>query len=371
MLIRHLLFLPSFMLLACRPGSSPSVLSTANGSSMTCSLESASTSLPIGGTTRKNVISSVRHQLTRSSCVPSTNIFVKTAQSLRSLCAKAQDCEATDPLGTAEVSKILVESVATLGPDSVIQEEDFIMDQKLSDNLGSNPGGFYSGRDGVVRYVKTPNDDLQSVTEHLANTIYADLGIPAVKSTLFVGKARTPDGNPRLYYASEMVEGLKDIHRVNNLDTTREFLRGFVADVLLANRDIVSSSGNTAVSPNGQVIRIDSGSALMMRAMGSRKDPRDLFELKEWKGLQDKCINPAYASIVNHAGYTKDELCSEFKRQISAIVAFSKSKNGWKTYVDQAVPAFKVYFPQEFGTSVSMLEQREVELKKLIAAQCR
>jgi hypothetical protein len=68
---------------------------------------------------------------------------------------------------------------------------DNILHEQTGAQRGSNDGGFYTGKDGVKRYVKFYKDESQAHAEHLANQIYNDLGHGAPESQLFVNAYKT------------------------------------------------------------------------------------------------------------------------------------------------------------------------------------
>jgi len=73
---------------------------------------------------------------------------------------------------------------------------------KISEQLGSNPGGWYEHQETHEKYyVKYYDNPDRARVEFVANAVYAQLGIPAAKSELF----ETDDG--RLAIAAKEIPG--------------------------------------------------------------------------------------------------------------------------------------------------------------------
>jgi hypothetical protein len=219
-----------------------------------------------------------------------------------------------------------------IGPKQLTARD--IMAQQLAGPGGSNAGGVFLGSDGVKRYVKLYDDPAQAAGEHLANQLYADLGLPAVKSFVF-------DHNGKLAYASEFIEGASPIG-VKGLapELASKALDGLVGDLVVANWDAVGLSlDNIVVTKAGEVVRIDNGGAFLMRAQAGRKPGAVLEQLPEWKGFFDRNINPSYSRVANAAGASSaDDLWERIEKQLTALEAIEDSYGGWGPYVRKHAP---------------------------------
>jgi len=213
-----------------------------------------------------------------------------------------------------------------------------ILAKKVGEQLGSNPGGFYKGADGQLRYVKFYPDPDQGRGEHLANNIYRDLGIGAPKSHLF-------DSEEGAGFASDIIEGktLEDIeHKKGDIpkQLARDILKGFAADILTGNWDAVGlEHDNILVSKDGTPYRIDNGGTFTFRAQAGKKPKSLLHKITEFHGLADPEINREYAEIFDAAGiHRPEDMDREFKRQVKKIVALRKKHGNWLNYVKKTVP---------------------------------
>ncbi len=235
-----------------------------------------------------------------------------------------------------------------------------ILHQRTAGPAGSNDGGFYTGTDGVARYVKFYKDPGQAAGEHVANRLYRDLGLGAPKSELF----RTEDG--RLAYASEIMDNLGTLEaraRGATLAATKaravKALDGFAADVLTANWDAAGLSMDNMVElPGGGIARIDQGAAFLHRAQGARKSPHHLADMSEWWKYGDGS-NPGYARIMRDAGVDQAMEIQGLEDQIKAITALEKKAGGWGRYL----AADTEITDSDRGAIVALLDDRTAKLE--------
>lgn len=230
-----------------------------------------------------------------------------------------------------------------------------IMHTRTGGQAGSNRGGFYTGSDGVRRYVKLYDDPAQAACEHVANAIYRDLRLAAPRSELF----RLPDGG--LGYASEILDNAGTLADSVDAATAREALRGFAADVLLGNWDAAGMSGDNMVRIADGVARIDTGGSLLFRAMAGRKPAAQLTTRspEDWWRLIDDA-NPGYSKIARAAGVTRAVDLDTMEAQIKAIEALAARRGGWARYVE----GLEGLTEGERGQIVGMLEARTAFLAK-------
>ncbi len=196
--------------------------------------------------------------------------------------------------------------------------------RQVGRQAGSNPGGLFEGADGVRRYVKFYDDAAQAYGEAVANRAYRELGIDAPVSELL------RDGDRIVGIASEIVDHSGTLGALKRLPKGRskEVLRGFSADVWMANWDAVGLELDNVVATRAawnSVARIDQGGALLMRARAGRKPLERLRQISEWDGFADTGRNPAYTRVFRAAGVDgPDALGRQALRQIDEIAALGK-----------------------------------------------
>ncbi len=144
---------------------------------------------------------------------------------------------------------------------------------KTGEQKGSNPAAEFTvqGKNGSERfYVKfqsETNGD-QIWNELLADKLYKALGIsvPETKAVKIEGVYGR---------ASKLVSGV-----VDGSSGSQNWKKGYLADCLLANWDIVSALEQNTVSipRTGEVFRVDNGGAMLYRARGERKAEKDFGE---------------------------------------------------------------------------------------------
>ena len=198
---------------------------------------------------------------------------------------------------------------------------------------GSNPGGYYTGTDGGKYYVKFYKDAAQAYNEHLANTIYRDLGINAADTTVF------KDAQGRTVYVSKIIENEGTLGSSYSKANAESILKGFAADVLLGNWDVIGmSSDNIVKLPGGEVARIDNGGSLLYRAKAGRKPMDALEKISEWDVFSSS-KNPSYHEVFDKAGIPKPEALGRgLINQLDDIEKFVKRVGGWRRFVDNTVP---------------------------------
>lgn len=209
-----------------------------------------------------------------------------------------------------------------------------VLGTKLAGPGGSNPGGVYQGTDQVKRYVKFYSDPAQAYGEHLANQVYADLGLGALTSHVFPSKGK-------ITYASDLLQGHWTQLGSGHLtpDVANKVLDGYAADVLTANWDAVGLvHDNVLVSDTGQVVRVDNGGAFLMRAKAGRKPEAILDQITELEGFGNPKVNPAYAKVMQVAGVTPVSLRPRLQEQVKQISAMVDKAGGWPAYVARTVP---------------------------------
>ena len=229
-----------------------------------------------------------------------------------------------------------------------------IMHQRTGGAAGSNNGGFYEGTDGITRYIKIYGEETQAHSEVIANEIYRALGIGVPEASTF-----TRGG--KLHYASTIIPGSDLGDQVGTLGVTQEraekILDGFVADVLLANRDVLGLGFDNVIDVGGRIYRVDNGSAFLHRAQGARKGG-DLTGIGEWESLAPGGMNSNYAQVFETAGYSSPEdMGPKLEKQLRKLAEFYDSLGdaGWAGFVDKHGPGMD---EDDREAIIRMLESR-------------
>jgi SPP1 gp7 family putative phage head morphogenesis protein len=244
-----------------------------------------------------------------------------------------------------------------------------IMQLQLSGPKGSNPGGLYRGKDGVERYVKLYADPAQAIGEHVANRVYADLGLGRVKSQLF-------EHQGKLAYASEIIEGAVPLGQAGlTPELARKALEGLVGDLATANWDAVGMNiDNLLVTKSGKIVRVDNGGTFLSRAKGARKPENLLDQLTEWDGFFNPGKNPAYSKLASIAGVKGPaDLLPEIRKQLVRLELTASKAGGWLEYVTKAAPgadkATLERMAQMLESRTELIGQKVKETEKLIVEQ--
>lgn len=184
---------------------------------------------------------------------------------------------------------------------------------KTGGQLGSNPGGEFTvpTKEGPVKhYVKfsrAENTD-HLWNEQLADNIYRKLGlrVPETKVVRVEGAYG---------HASKIITGASE-------GAGNDLKNGFIADVLLANWDIVANPGNT-INVQGITYRIDNGGALLFRAQGERKENFGSV-VEELKTMKDRYLNLTNEDIKQQVEDLKEKLRDEVIDELVDGVRLSK-----------------------------------------------
>jgi hypothetical protein len=163
--------------------------------------------------------------------------------------------------------------------------------KRISEKKGTNEGGFYE-TEGKKVYVKFYADENQAYGECFANYIYNLTGFAAPLSEIQIVEGKTA-------LVSPFVEG---VQLGNPYDYSHRFLMGFAVDVFLANYDVLGLVyDNVLLNAEGDLIRIDNGSAFLHRAQGQLKPDEAIYGLPELKTFFER---GTYSKVLNDCGYT-------------------------------------------------------------------
>lgn len=211
-----------------------------------------------------------------------------------------------------------VNGVATGAPDIVKSDHDLYAAPKVLAHLkkddptskktggqaGSNPGGFYElgtevpGTDESLQqkyYVKKAKTKQHGQNEQLANDLYTAAGVPVPMVDY--------DQSDGMIY-SKLVGGKHDMtEHLHDEAWLSQVRKNFAVDAWLSNWDVFGLTyDNVQTDANGVVWRIDSGGALLYRAMGGPKGSDfgpDVPELKSFRNSAAK--KPVYGPGMSEA----------------------------------------------------------------------
>ena len=169
--------------------------------------------------------------------------------------------------------------------------------KQVGEQQGTNKGGvFEDKKDGSHSYVKF-QDANHSLNEWIAATLYKWFDVPMPNTTLVTEKGITKG------VASDWVYGTKPLSpaEFNKLDdaTRQAFIKHFLIDAYLGNWDVVGNgpNWNMMILPNGEVMRLDPGGALLYRAQGAEKGSAFGATIDELTSLQNSSKNPTAAEV--------------------------------------------------------------------------
>ena len=165
--------------------------------------------------------------------------------------------------------------------------------KKIGNQLGSNEGGTYEAPDGSKYYVKTPKSPLHAGNEVLASALYRRAGVDGADTFFGVDEADNmvtvspilPDAKPDM------------AQKIEEPSYKKALQEGFAIDAWLANWDVAGLAMDNVVSVDGKPNRVDTGGALLMRAMGKPKGALFGDKADEWETLRDPDMNPQSAKI--------------------------------------------------------------------------
>jgi hypothetical protein len=165
---------------------------------------------------------------------------------------------------------------------------------KVSEQLGSNEGGFYEDSEGDRHYVKVPKSDLHAENEVLASALYRALGIDAAE--IYSG---TDENGVRKTFSPDIPNSKQDLgSKLNDKEYIAKLQEGFAVDAWLANWDVAGLVFDNVMSDgDGNPVRVDPGGALLFRAQGEPKGSLFGNEVSELDTLRDKNMNPQSAAI--------------------------------------------------------------------------
>jgi hypothetical protein len=141
---------------------------------------------------------------------------------------------------------------------------------------GQTRGGFYRGSDGKERYVKFLGET-GAANEHAANEMYADFGVPGIRSEVISAGDEVAVASERL--GPEWKDMREADSSVYSEEMAREYVKGIPADIISGNWDVGNNSGNI-MTDGKRVLRIDAGEA------GAGSGMRLMNAADEWEELE-------------------------------------------------------------------------------------
>lgn len=179
--------------------------------------------------------------------------------------------------------------------------------RKISEQLGSNEGGWYenteTGEHWYLKFYKNPD---QARVEFIANAVYEKLGIKVPKSELI-------EVEGKLAFASKEVPNVQGIYREEQ-QASPDIRNGFVADAYLANWDVVGLNYDNIVKDADGMYRIDNGGSLVFRAQGANKE-YTVDAIPELESMLD----PEFPAGKVFAGITEKEMQSQARHLIEHL----------------------------------------------------
>lgn len=170
---------------------------------------------------------------------------------------------------------------------------------QVGPQAGSNPGGLYERTVGGVKerfYVKQVKSGEHAMNEVAAAKLYEQAGVKVAQVELGM-----MNGKPVVISRWEPLQ--KFSLTAQNIAAAQQ---GFAVDALLANWDVMGATfDNIFVTATGQVMRLDTGGAMLYRAQGGLKGTAWNDKVGEFLSLRNK-VNAPQASQVFGAMTDRD-----------------------------------------------------------------
>jgi len=171
---------------------------------------------------------------------------------------------------------------------------------------------------------------------------------PNNKSKVLVSISEYIDGN-YLYevlptYTMENAKKTEDLSEPQQ-QILKQIYESYVLDCLLGNRDITVGFKNIMVDKNLKAYRFDNGSALRYKALGAKKDTKDLYSIEELNSMRNPEINKDGSILYKFI--TNDEI----RKQIEQIL--KNPELLWNAY-------------EEVQKQTGVDENNEIEIKDIL-----
>jgi hypothetical protein len=186
---------------------------------------------------------------------------------------------------------------------------DFSNFEKVSGQLGSNPGGVYKDPATGKQYYVKIQDKKRGDNEQLASALYREAGIDALEV-----KSGTLNGDNITFtdWRGEKLDSVYGkIFGSDPIDPDDSAFDGFAIDAWLANWDVVGTGyDNLSFDKDGNPVRLDSGGSLLYRARGDRKGEAFGDEV----GELDTFKNPSNTTGELFSGMSPDAEANSVKK---------------------------------------------------------
>ena len=263
---------------------------------------------------------------------------------------------------------------------------------------GSNPGGLYE-LDGKEFYIKRYGsvddppgkvDPIERANgEALANALYRELGLAAPDSYV----SRATEGG--IYHVAPWMDNIDTVKNIkqgglstpdarlwtDQFGRTRissaaavpvgvafstpgeQLLRGYAADVLLANWDVVGMGADNigirkGVSPHSAFVRIDNGAVFNSRAQGLPKTDTpgwDRAAVSEYDSFRDPVLSPDYAPLLEEGLAGVSNPTGLVAQQVQALLNLRAMYGGMGNFVRRFAPGLS---DDQAAGFISFLETR-------------
>lgn len=142
--------------------------------------------------------------------------------------------------------------------------------EKVSNRMGTAPGGIYKEEDGSQIYVKFPFGKGQARAEMVADLVYEELGVRTLRHEVL----KVVGGEASV---SDWLDGLCILRKYRSRRLSEEQIKQaaliFMVSALVKNWDVVGlEHDNIAIDPDGNLYILDTGGSFTFRAMGEHKD---------------------------------------------------------------------------------------------------
>ncbi len=174
-------------------------------------------------------------------------------------------------------------------------------EKRIGEAEKDGSSGLFLGSDGVPRQIRRFEDPARALTVAVTNRAYRELGFDAPISALVRRDGRV------VAVANEIVENRGPLGHGRRLTTgrAREAVRGYVADVWLANPAAADPDMKPLVATANKrdgVARLDQSGALLSVARRQREAGQAPSAIPEWDDFADPETHPGYARLFDAAG---------------------------------------------------------------------
>lgn len=219
--------------------------------------------------------------------------------------------------------RVLYEKDENMAPSEGKTKLKFSDLQPSEKRAGGTQGGkwYENPTSGKKFFVKEYNGNRdRCASEVIANKIYEEMDVPAVKSFMIENKVATPEVKNIDHFP---IEKKWDKEFIKNFYNHPDIKNGFIVDAWLANWDIFGLDyDNVSKTDNGRMLRIDAGGALFYRGMGQWKQQFDSENVLEIESMRNP--NMAHEAGAIFQEYVTDEDIQEQVSKLGKIMTDEK-----------------------------------------------